>query len=249
MRIEGNDHVIEFNEVHHVVTETDDQGALDMWFNPTYRGVVIRHNFWHHIGGEGDDRMRAGVRLDDAICGVLIYGNVFWKASQGLFGGVQIHGGKENEVVNNVFVDCKYGVSFSGWGPERWKQYMATDPFLKATQQDVDIRQPPYSVRYPALARLHESPDVNRVSCNLVVNCGAFLTRDRDLQDTLDNVVTARDPGFVDMGSGDFRFRPDSKLLVQTGFRPIPFHQIGPYEHPLARAANPASTRPRRRSP
>jgi hypothetical protein len=50
IRLNGNDHVVEFNEIHHVVLESDDQGAIDMWGNATYRGNVIRYNFWHHIG-------------------------------------------------------------------------------------------------------------------------------------------------------------------------------------------------------
>ncbi len=234
MRIEGNDHVIEFNEVHHVVTETDDQGGLDMWFNPTYRGVVIRHNFWHHIGGDKDDMMRAGIRLDDAICGVLIYGNVFWKASEGLFGGVQIHGGKENEVVNNLFVDCKYGISFSRWGPERWKQYTAGEPFLKATRHDVDIASPPYSTRYPALARLGDRPDVNTVARNLAINCGEFLTRDGGIEDVADNVVLAGDAGVVVVTGGRLQLNPGSTTMRRFGMRPLLLSEMGRYPHGLA---------------
>ncbi len=234
MRIEGNNHVIEFNEVHHVVTETDDQGALDMWFNPTYRGVVIRHNFWHHIGSDRDEMMRAGIRLDDAICGVLIYGNVFWKASEGLFGGVQIHGGKENEVVNNLFYECKYGVSLSRWGAERWQQYTAGEPFVKATTQDVVISAPPYNVRYPALARLHERPDENVIARNLVIGCGDFLTRDGGVQDTAGNVVAGAD-GYVVVRAGA---RPGIEVpaaaVERIGMRPVRVGEIGRYEHPLA---------------
>jgi len=50
MRVEGNDHTIEFNEVFNAVIESDDQGAADMFGNPTYRGNVYRFNYWHHIG-------------------------------------------------------------------------------------------------------------------------------------------------------------------------------------------------------
>ena len=39
IRLEGNDHVLEFNEVDHVVLEADDQGGFDEWFNPSYRGM------------------------------------------------------------------------------------------------------------------------------------------------------------------------------------------------------------------
>ena len=159
---EGNDHVIELNEVHHVVTETDDQGGLDMFFNPTYRGNVIRWNYWHDIG---NDRPcgQAGVRLDDSISGTLVYGNIFQRCSRAQFGGVQIHGGKENIVDNNVFLDCPIAVSFSPWGESRWKSFLAGDRVVSATTRSVNIHEPPYSTRYPALARLAENPNVNMV--------------------------------------------------------------------------------------
>ena len=35
MRIEGNDQVVEYNEIYNVVTESDDQGGADMWGDPT----------------------------------------------------------------------------------------------------------------------------------------------------------------------------------------------------------------------
>lgn len=234
MRIEGNEHVIEYNEVHHVVTETDDQGALDMWYNPTYRGVVIRHNFWHHIGTPGEHRMRAGVRLDDAICGVLIYGNIFWKASQGYFGGVQIHGGKENEVVNNLFVDCHIAVSFSPWGAQRWQEIMRNEAIQRATRQDVDITQPPYSTRYPALSHLLENADVNRVWGNVALACGDFMARDGGIQQTADNVVAPSDPAAVTVRDGRLAIQQGADAFRSAGFRRIPLERIGPYPHPLA---------------
>ncbi|MBM4045739.1 MAG: right-handed parallel beta-helix repeat-containing protein, partial [Planctomycetes bacterium] len=229
IRLEGNDHAIEFNEIHHVVTETDDQGGLDIWFNPTYRGNVMRFNFWHDIGN-GGEFSQAGIRLDDAISGVHIYGNVFWRCSNGHFGGLQIHGGKENVVENNLFADCKYAVSFSGWGEKRWKEFLASDATVKALQA-VDAANPPYSTRYPALARLAERADVNLISRNLVFNCGEFLTRDRGLQDLMDSHLTSQDPGFVDAPRGNFQLKPTH--LAPIGFQPIPFDEIGTYQDGL----------------
>ena len=51
MRLEGNDFIIEYNEIAHVVNESDDQGGLDMWNNPSYRGNIIRYNRWSDIQG------------------------------------------------------------------------------------------------------------------------------------------------------------------------------------------------------
>jgi len=228
MRLEGDEHLIEFNEVHHVCMETDDQGGIDMWGNPTYRGVVIRYNFWHDIGSE-HGLGQAGIRLDDAICDVLIYGNVFCHASRNLFGGVQVHGGKGNWIENNLFVDCLHGISFSGWGPDRWKQFLDSAGVVKQIE-DIAIAEPPRNTRYPDLAHLAENEGVNNVWRNVAYNCGDFLTRDRGIQDLMDNTVTMQDPGFVDAAKDDFALKPDCPLVLGGAFRPIPFAEIGPYE-------------------
>lgn len=230
LRIEGNDHVIEFNEVHHVVLESDDQGGLDMFGNPSYRGNILRYNFWHDIGTLSPTPCgQAGIRLDDAISGTLVYGNVFYRCSSVLFGGVQIHGGKENIVDNNLFIDCQYGISFSPWGEERWKAFLASEGVVKLLTQDIDIASPPYSTRYPALAHLTENPDVNRIWRNVAYRCGEFLTRDRGIQELVDNYITAEDPGFVDAEHLNFQLKPEAPVFDHTGFRPIPFEEIGRY--------------------
>ncbi len=127
MRVEGYEHTIEFNEIHSVVYEFDDQAGIDIYGNPAYRGLVLRNNFWHHIGSGYNVAGQAGIRLDDFISDVLIYGNVFYRCAGGKFGGVQIHGGKDNIVDNNLFIDCKYAISFSPWGQARWLERLAAD--------------------------------------------------------------------------------------------------------------------------
>lgn len=230
LRIEGNDHLIAYNEVHSVVLEGDDQAGVDMWGNPSYRGNRFLYNFWHHIGS-GVACGQAGIRLDDAISGVLIYGNVFYKTSEANFGGVQIHGGKENIIDNCVFVDCKYGISFSSWGQKRWEEFLAG---RKAQlYEDVDISKPPYSTSYPELAHLTENEGVNFVWRNIASGVGQFLTRDRGLQQVVDNYITAGDAGFVDKSKLNFQLRPGSPALRETAFRRIPFESIGLYQDTL----------------
>jgi len=229
-RIEGNNHVIEFNEIHSVVYEGDDQSGLDMWGNPTYRGNVLRYNFWHHIGS-GVACGQGGIRLDDAICGVLMYGNIFYKCSESNFGAIQIHGGKDNWVDNNLFIDCKFGLSFSGWGQKRWDEVM--EGWAKPKFEEVNAFAPPYSERYPELLRVRENADVNLVWRNVSVNCGSFLTRDRGLQALMDNLVLAEDPGFAKPDALDFGLKPGSSVFAMSTFRRIPVEEIGLYRHPL----------------
>jgi len=241
IRLEGNDHLVEYNEIHSVVWEADDQGGLDMWGDPTYRGNVIRWNYWRHIGSGLDRAGQAGVRLDDAISGVLIYGNVFYRCSGGHFGGLQIHGGKENIVDNNLFVACKYAVSFSPWGARRWHAFLRSPRIRKRLYEIVDIRKPPYSTRYPALARLEADPDVNMLWRNVAVDCGRFTVRDRGVNRRMDNLVLSGDPGFADLQAGNLALRPDSQVYDSLGFRPIPFAEIGLYKDVFRASWPPAS--------
>lgn len=232
IRLEGNDHIVELNDIHSVVYESDDQAGLDIFQNPTYRGNIIRYNFWHHIGSGLDTNGQAGIRLDDAISGVLIYGNVFYKCSGGGFGAVQIHGGKENVVDNNIMIDCKYGISYSRWGEQRWNELMTTGAG-RLLYEEVSPSKPPYSTRYPELQHVLENPDVNMAWRNLICNTREFQTRDGGVELLADNYVTSSNPGFVDAAHWNFALKSGSVVFDRTAFRPIPFNEIGLYKHPL----------------
>jgi len=225
MRIEGSDQIIELNVIRNVVQESDDQGGLDMWGNPLHRGVIIRWNRWSDIRG-GTHCGAAGVRLDDMISGVAVYGNIFERCGSRLFGGVQIHGGKANLVDNNVFVDCPSGISFSRWGARRWLAEI--QPFLK---QAVD---PLHVARYPDLARLKDDPDISFLTRNVFVGCKKILIRDGSVQRAALNATIEKplDANAV-LQQADARSPQFRRIL----FDPIPVKQIGPYPHPWRSAS------------
>jgi len=159
---------------------------------------------------------------------------VFYRCAGGRFGGVQIHGGKDNVVDNNLFVDCKYALSFSPWGEQRWLERLARDSTKAAASRGgVDVTAPPHSTRYPDLAHVTENPDRNFIWRNLAVDCGDFSARDRGVNELMDNHVFVDDPGFADPAKRDFTLPEDSKVYDRFGFRPIPFQEIGLYEDDL----------------
>jgi hypothetical protein len=230
MRVEGNDHAIELNEIARVVLESDDQGGVDMFGNPTYRGNAYRFNYFHHIGkwrspAKEPDCGQAGIRLDDMISGTLIYGNIFRRCAAGRlgFGGVQIHGGKDNILDNNLFVDCATAVSFSPWGEGTWRERSAGALDSKAIDRGL------YLSRYPDLARLSEDLNVNHLWRNLVVGCGEFLRRNGGGARLLGNRVSSESAAFPEAARGAFDFGSAGPLLESAGFRPIPFGEIGLY--------------------
>jgi hypothetical protein len=227
MRVGGNDHLVEYNEVYNAVTESDDQGGVDMFGNATFRGNVFRYNYWHHIGnwrGVGDHPKcgQAGIRLDDAICGTRIYGNVFEHCSAGKlgFGGVQIHGGKDNVVENNLFIHCAAAVSCSPWDAKRWKEFVA-----KAMEAG-DVDRALYEERYPQLATLAEQPNRNTVRRNLAWGCGEMFRRAPQSLEATENVM---------LGANEFSWDPSRFRLERPGFDRIPFEEIGLYRDPMFR--------------
>jgi hypothetical protein len=228
LRVDGNEHRIEYNEIFRVVRESDDQGGADMWGNPTYRGNVYRFNYWHHIDAPTAPGARrhgfAGIRLDDAISGTLVYGNVFYRVGGGThgFGAVQIHGGKENRIENNLFVDCPAAVSFTPWRAERWRE------FVKEALADPAIDRTLYLERYPALDQLAANANVNELRNNVAVRCGELSRRDPGV-----NVLTGNH-----QTGASLRWTEDGQLAADVpDFAPIPFASIGLYRDEFRRRA------------
>jgi len=234
--LSGNDHVFEYNVVHHVCTETDDCGAFYKGRNPSCRGNLIRYNFWHHIGspmGHGN----AAVYFDDGDGGDTVFGNVFFRCGdpgKGSFGTVFSHGGHDNVAENNVLIECKRALGSAPWNDKRWKEALAGGDetgWQTKLLKEVDITQPPYTTRYPELVGYMDppagQPRANRATRNLIVMCGEVSSGNWQV-DPQQNLVTAADPGFVDAAQGDFRLRPDAPALAALpGFQPIPFEATG----------------------
>ena len=221
MRLEGNDFTIEYNQISHVVNESDDQGGLDIWYDPSYRGIVVRYNHWSDITG-GTHSGAAGVRLDDMISGVLIYGNIFERCGSVKFGGVQIHGGKDNLVENNLFYKCHAGVSFHSWGMERWLKELDNPVLRQKISGVVDILSPIYLQKYPELKRLREDPDVNTLKNNLMVDCkNQFLRINENVQVVIHN-------SSAESAGKTVQEWCSPELLARYGLKPLPIQETGP---------------------
>ncbi len=229
----GNDHVIELNEIHHTGMETDDCGSFYMGRNPSERGSVIRHNFWHDIGGSFSHGSTA-VYFDDGSGGQRVFGNVFCRAAGGSFGAVFMHGGHGNTVDNNIFVDCKLALGQAPWTDGRWMEQVNGALWQRVLLEDVDITKPPYSERYPDLEGFFDPPEgprLNHAYRNLLFECGDFV---RGNWVIADNWVANTEPGFVEREKDNYALREGSAAYKRIpGFQPIPFGEIGLYEDEL----------------
>ena len=226
MRINGNDHLVEYNEIYHVVTESDDQGAIDMWGDPTYRGNVFRYNYIYDVGPYQQDEInahcgRAGIRFDDAISGNLVYCNVFKNCAGGNFGAIQIHGGKENLIWNNLFYQCISGISFTPWSLEFWKKYN------RKSLEFLELNRFLYITRYPELVRVNEEMNRNSIIQNIFLKCAQTTLRKPDVVIFQNNLETDITPGMADIEKGDYAVKNIPGLKDQIIFEPIPFEKIG----------------------
>jgi len=230
--LNGNDHVIEFNEIHHVCTETDDAGAFYMGRDWTWRGNAIRYNYFHHIGQFKTHVGTQAIYLDDWASGTTVFGNVCYK----VFRAVLVGGGRNNTIENNIFVDCDIAVHVDSRGLGWAKNYFdSTTNTLTERLAAVPYKTPPWSTRYPELLTLYDDEPAlakyNKIVRNIAVNNKKWIDLHNGLTDKVvrieDNLVDV-DPHFVDAEHQDFRLKTDSPALAK-GFKPIPCDKIGLY--------------------
>ncbi|WP_438481713.1 right-handed parallel beta-helix repeat-containing protein [Oleiharenicola lentus] len=241
----GNDHIFEFNHIHHVARNSNDASGWYLGRDPSDQGNIVRNNFFHDVG-RPDRKWTMGVYCDDATCGVLVEGNVFLNVAS--YGTVYSNGGSDIVVRNNIFI--------GGTGPAFQQKAMwwdfAIDSFdyyfgpksiyRKRLTQAVDIYSPPYSTRYPHLKEwLDPMPDGktfvgmypsrNRFADNVIYKFEETvrLVGEHTQLEFGKNFLTSKDPGFVDAAAKNFSLKPDAAVYRELpGFKPIPFDQIGP---------------------
>jgi hypothetical protein len=241
----GNDHLIDFNEIHHIALETGDVGAIYTGRDYTYRGNRIRHNFIHHTGGVGMGSM--GVYMDDCVSGTEISGNVFYEVQRAAFLG----GGRDHQVVNNIFVGCNHAVELDGRGLDNSPVW---HDMVGKTMRHSLARMPSalYREHYPALKTLDQyygppggpaiegaafkgvPPADDVVARNICV--GKWLSINwhatpamLSLENNLTNAASSfiRSPGDPARAT-DFAIKDDSPAW-KLGFQPIPLDKIGLY--------------------
>jgi len=233
----GNDHVIEFNEIHSVVYGSNDAGVIYAGRDWTMRGNRISWNYIHDIHGFEDGGCM-GVYLDDQFASATVYGNIFYRVppSRSWQAAVFVGGGRDNVVENNVFVDCGTAVLVDARGLG-WQKVEGGVAGLIRGLDSVPYREEPWRSRYPEMLTLPDqkpgTPFNNLVARNICAG-----GRWADIEDgaregvtLVDNLVDP-DPGFVNAKKLDFRLKPGSPAF-KLGFKAIPVGKIGLYKAPL----------------
>jgi parallel beta-helix repeat protein len=238
IQLNGNNHVIELNEIDHVCYETGDAGAFYMGRDWTYQGNILRYNCFHDIQGVGGGAN--AVYLDDLASGTTVFGNIFYNTLRGVY----ISGGRDNRVENNIFVDCHPAVMLDDKGLSKVpyvEQFESTE--MKQLLQAMHPDQPPYRTNYPDLAKIEKyyaagrdvPPGRNVIYRNIAWE-GEWLKYVTQSQNVAAYASVSRnlvgvDPKFVDPAAIDFSLEPGSPAF-RLGFETIPLDSIGLIKKP-----------------
>jgi len=233
----GNDHLVEYNEIHNVVYESGDAGAFYVGRDWTQRGTILRYNYWHQIvGATGHGGMT--IYLDDQHCGHTIHGNLFERCSRAVF----IGGGDDNIVTNNVFIDCWRAAHVDNRGMG-WQKKATDDPqgTLRTRLRAMPYQNKLWSQRYPTLPGiLDDQPNIPKRNV-FRSNVSAGGTWDdihqgtRQYQTVERNFVFDADPEWIRLEKDAWQ-RPhklifeDMKTLEAIGYQPLPLDKMGLYE-------------------
>jgi parallel beta-helix repeat protein len=237
--VHGNDHVIRFNEIDHVLKDISDQGSIYMGCDHSELGHKIEYNFFHHLfnfhqGGHG---VQAIFLDDDILYPASIFGNVFYKT--GNTGVIKFNGGGGASIANNIAIDSPRLLQIGPTVERAIERALdkINDPddikykrIHQSAPEDfsgVDLTKEPYKSRYPYVCH--------------TVKTGEFLGTPQ-----WNNYIVKDDLSqFEDPDRLDFSIKKGSPILNKTaynvkdhilginaaevGFKDIPFGKIGLY--------------------
>ena len=153
----GNEHLIEYNDIHDVVLHSDDAGAIYSGYDWAGHGTVIRYNRLENIGSE--DFLPNGIYWDDGLSGQTAYGNVFINVRKC---GILIGGGRDNRFTGNIIVGESVDPIFyddrnrEGFVCGGWAHASCDTPDAPHWRklEEVPYREGIWKERYPSLARI-----------------------------------------------------------------------------------------------
>lgn len=227
----GNDHRIEFNEVHDFLVESDDLGGFYTNNGWTSYGNVLRHNFIHHTSHA------LGIYLDDGDSGDVLEGNIMYRMGT----GAAIGGGHDNIMRGNIAIECPGGFGIDSRGVGR--KYDKDSGMLRDFNK-IKVDQAPWSSRYPTLVNLLQNHPELPNGCILERNIVIGTDKKAELRGKPEHfkVVTVRDNfslsmddfQFADSGKMNFRISKDAPVFkIIPGLVMIPFEKIGLYVNEL----------------
>ncbi|MGR0482456.1 MAG: right-handed parallel beta-helix repeat-containing protein [Candidatus Electronema sp. V4] len=151
---EGNNHLIDYNEIKNVCRWSSDAGAVYSGRDWSYQGNKIKYNFIHHIStgfhGMAEDWRVHGVYLDDFISGTEVFGNTFYQISGG---AIRNGGGRDNIIENNVIAKSGSAIEATNHGV-CWITNDGGDSDMLKKIIPMNYKNDPWKTAYPRLAAI-----------------------------------------------------------------------------------------------
>ena len=179
----GNNHQIEYNNIHDVCLLSDDAGAIYSGRRWDWYGNVIRYNAIYNIYSDG--HAACGIYLDDALSGQTVYGNILVNVGSI---GLHLGGGRDLIVKNNLVINC-FDTSISyddraraGALEDGWFDHAARDGDMWKNLEQSPWKSDIWQNAFPQYSHFStdfsdaDSPDFapnpaySDVSCNIIIN-------------------------------------------------------------------------------
>jgi len=247
--VHGNEHIFEYNNIHHVTLNSDDTSPWYIGRDPSDRGNVVRYNYFHHIGNP--NRMNMGIYCDDSSADVFVFGNVFYKMET-KHGILFTNSGWDLVMKNNIIIEptdatAQISAHYYTWAAGSEKSMFGENGLIRnRLTKSVAYQQEPYASKYPGLLEyLDTIPGTNQwkgmrahgnvFADNLIIGGPKSPTKliggNYATITERDNYRSVSDPGFVDMAHENFTLRPTSEVFKKIkGFEPVPFEKMGLYK-------------------
>jgi len=150
--LQGNEHLIEYNNIHHTNQFNSDGGAIYSGRSWGNRGNVIQYNFIHDLHTYFNGAGVHGVYLDDVASGFHVHNNIFYNLNKY---AIMTGGGRDNIIEKNIFVKT-YGFHTDCRGTTVINNIKGNSfNFLeKLAQYQVDYTKGKWKMVYPKLAKI-----------------------------------------------------------------------------------------------
>ena len=244
----GNNHIIEYNNIHDVCLLSDDAGAIYSGRSWVWYGNIIRYNCIYNIGS--GEHKPDGIYLDDALSGQKIYGNLLINIPRN---SIHIGGGRDNVAENNIIVNsgenaiyfderARDGALNNGWfthahigSGDMWEA-LYNSPWQSEIWQNAF---PEYKTMTDDISQSENASYIPNPVCtvrgNLIFNknreIGDIYASSRRFSDLSHNEVYSLNKTeeiFVDISSGDYNIRDIENLRKSVpGFENILIDKIG----------------------
>lgn len=178
---QGNNNIIERNNIENACYESNDAGAIYGGRDYTCRGLIVRYNYIHNMAGCLNMGC-VGIYFDDAFSGADVYGNIIAHLPNGI--GIELGGGRDFKIHNNYFVDCTYAM-LSDNRVKTWGDWLYNK--LVKHLGEIDYKCQLWKDSYPDLYDITENdirqPLNNKIYDNTVCGGCGYLISSKEVAD------------------------------------------------------------------